>query len=95
MAMTRTLDRSLTLTIGGAKILPLNFQRAWFSIVNDGANDAYIQFEREAVAHTGIYIKANGGSILFDQMTPVTSEVYAISTIGNTTLCIVEASWAV
>lgn len=73
-------DRSQTVPIVSSLMLETNLNRSWVAFVNKGDNDVFLRLGDPAVADTGIYLKAKGGSMLLDMvLTPWFGEVYAIA----------------
>jgi hypothetical protein len=68
-------------------IVAANYLRKYLAITNDSAVDMYISIGAPAIVHTGILLKANGGSIVFGGETLVTGAVNGIaaSATGNVT----------
>jgi len=79
-------DRTKTVATTSTLVVETNLNRRWVAFVNKGAFDVYLRLGAAAVASTGIYLKANGGSLLLDMvLTPWFGEVYGIA-IGTGSL---------
>lgn len=89
-------DRSKSIATGSTLQLETNVNRVWVAFVNKGDNDVYLRFGAPAVASTGIYLKAKGGSLLLDMLTtPWFGEVNAIAiTVASLVTC-QEVEWKV
>lgn len=73
-------DRSQTVAIGSTLMVPTNSLRQWVAFVNAGGFDVFLRLGQPAVANTGIYLKALGGSLLLDMiLTPWYGEIFAIA----------------
>lgn len=73
-------DRSQAVPTASSLLLETNLNRSWVVFVNKGTNDVFLRLGAAAVADTGIYLKANGGSVLLDMvLNPWYGEIYAIA----------------
>ena len=73
-------DRSKSVLTSSMLLVETNVNRVWLALVNKGTNDVFLRLGGAAVADTGIYLKANGGSMLLDMvLTPWYGEVRAIA----------------
>lgn len=74
-----SIDRSGLIGTTSTLIAAPNARRVWISGVNQGANDVWVCKGRAAVADTGTYLVAGGGSFLWDKQSPWKGSVYAIA----------------
>jgi len=73
-------DRSKSVAITSTLIVETNLNRKWVAFVNKGGTDVYLRLGEAAVANEGIYLKANGGSLLLDMvLSPWYGEVRGIA----------------
>lgn len=73
-------DRSKDAATGSTLMVETNLNRRWLAFVNKGGTDVFLRLGAAAVADTGIYLKAGGGSLLLDMvLTPWYGEIYGIA----------------
>ena len=92
---TRSVQNPVTDTVltSVTQILRNNPDRLAFNVVNLGANNIYIGFDREVSATKGIFIQNSGGSmgVIADDDGELTGyEVFAIAIGGSSVIFVLE-----
>jgi hypothetical protein len=70
--------------------LAANANRVYASFVNDSNEDMYLAFGAAAVLHTGVLVKASGGSYEITHANLFKGQVNAICASGTKVLCVSE-----
>lgn len=82
--------RTFAVTDVSQVVAPIDENRVWILLINDGANPIYLNFGEVAVANTVCRLNANGGSLLLDGNSPWPSIIHAICGAGLTSTLLVN-----
>ena len=87
-----TTQTSTGPTVGATstEVLAANAARVYASFVNDSTEDFYLAFGVEAVMHTGVFLKALGGSYEITHANLFFGAVNGICASGSKVLCVTE-----
>lgn len=87
-----TTQTSTGPTVGATstKVLAANAARVYASFVNDSTEDFYLAFGAAAVMHTGVFLKALGGSYEITHANLFFGAVNGICASGSKVLCVTE-----
>ncbi len=83
----------ITLSTSSSQIVPNNFERLGLTIVNTGAQDAFISLEPNATVESGIVLLAAGGHLSLiarEDLVLVGDYWTGITDTGTTTLYVIE-----
>lgn len=83
-------NRTFAITDSSQKVAPLDENRCWILLTNDGSNTIYLNFGEDAVANSVSRLNANGGSLLLDRNTPWANTIFAICATGLTSTLLVN-----
>lgn len=82
--------RTFAVTDVSQLVAPVDENRVWILLTNDGANPIYIGFFEPAVANESCRLNANGGSLLLDRTTPWPNSLHAVCAAGLTSTLLVN-----
>ena len=82
--------RTYAITDASQLVAPVDENRVWISLINDGANPIYLNFGETAVANSSFRLNANGGAVLLDGSAPWPSSIFAICAAGLTSTLLVN-----
>lgn len=86
----RAKDHSRTVLVTTVPIVGDNNNRQWLVLVNQGANYCHIMLGAPAVAGTGVYLAANGGSMMIDKNNPWYGSIHAIANTASVVVTCLE-----
>lgn len=74
--------RAFAITDTSQRVAPVDENRAWILLTNDGANPIYLNFGETAVANESCRLNANGGALLLDSSAPWANSIHAVCAAG-------------
>ena len=83
MAQTQTIKAvasEIAVGTNSSLVIEPNAYRVWAALSNGGVTDVWLALGEAAVTGKGIYLKANGGAVVFDLNMPWKGEVRGIAT---------------
>jgi len=82
--------RTYAITDASQLVVPVDENRVWVSLVNDGANPIYLNFGEAAIANSSYRLNANGGVLILDRTSPWPSSIFAVCGAGLTSTLLVN-----
>lgn len=84
-----TADTDVSVGAASTALIAANLNRKLVLIVNTGAGNIRVRFGATATVGTGIQLRANGGSLVLDNILPVVV-INAISESGTNAVSVTE-----
>lgn len=82
--------RTFAITDTSQLVAPVDENRVWILLTNDGANVIYLNFGEAAVANQSCRLNANGGALLLDGNSPWPNSIHAVCAAGLTSTLLVN-----